>query len=474
MSDWVDEKLCDNSAEMATLGCMLQSPRAVDEVVEILSSASFFKPAHALIFAAIGAIHERRDEVDHLTVKSELSRRNQLVEVGGQSYLFDLENQAPAISNARFYAAIVRDMKTLRDLRDASEKVNKIVFDPEIESVEKKLESASAVISGVASVLATNGLSVMRDVIKTVWRNIDMAMDNQPVAARRIPTHLRSLTHRIKGWPKGEISVIAGRTSMGKTVFGRGEALSISKQKVITPEGKEINQPVLYVSKEVSDEQLVEQFLATYAGVSKEVVEGERPATETEYARLSDVAEEFYNLPIYYLCKGEKGLVKIKQKAEEIKRNTGVYPVIILDYLQALVRGGEKGKSYQLDAFLSELKDWCQDEQICVLALAQLSREAAKPDKDGKVKLPSITDIADSKAVEDYAATILILHRPEYYESRAEGRDEYPQSEVLLVCCKVRYGKSGVSKALFEPALALFFDFGNAPKHAEFKQGVLE
>jgi replicative DNA helicase len=260
---------------------------------------------------------------------------------------------------------------------------------------------------------------------------------------------------------------------MGKTVFGRGEALSIAKQKIKAPEGNEINQPVLYVSTEVSEEQLVEQLLASHSGVSKEIVEGERAGNELDYARLGEVAEEFYNLPMYYLCRGDKSLVKIKQKAEEVKRIHGVYPIIILDYLQALVRGGETGKSYQVGAFLSDLKNWIQDEQICVLALAQLSRDSAKPDKDGKVKLPSITDIADSKAVEDWAATIVILHRPEYYESRAEGRDEYEQSEVLMVCCKVRYGKSGVSKALFAPSRALFFDYGNEPKKSEMKQGVL-
>ena len=473
MMDWQDETLCDSGAEMAALGCCLQSPKAVSEVLEILESGSFFKPAHSMVFTAIVAVHDRGEEVDHLTVRAELTKRNQMIEVGGQSYLFDLENQAPALSNARYYAAIVRDFKTLRDLRDASDKVRKIVYDAEAGSVEKKLEAASAVISGIAGAMASNNLSVMQDVIKTVWSNIDSAMEGNTVASRRIPTHLRSLSYRIKGWPKGEISVIAGRTSMGKTVFGRGEALSIAKQKIKAPEGNEINQPVLYVSTEVSEEQLVEQLLASHSGVSKEIVEGERAGNELDYARLGEVAEEFYNLPMYYLCRGDKSLVKIKQKAEEVKRIHGVYPIIILDYLQALVRGGETGKSYQVGAFLSDLKNWIQDEQICVLALAQLSRDSAKPDKDGKVKLPSITDIADSKAVEDWAATIVILHRPEYYESRAEGRDEYEQSEVLMVCCKVRYGKSGVSKALFAPSRALFFDYGNEPKKSEMKQGVL-
>lgn len=459
MSAYNLEKLWNAEVEMAALGCMMQSPKALRQILSVVDAEAFFRPAHKLIFEACKGLHDRGEEVDTLTVKLELERMQILKEVGGLDYLFDVERQAPAITNGQYYAERVRDFKILRDIRDAGERIQKIAVDPEIETAEAKIKQVTGILSGVQSNIAFNNISIMKGVINRVWDKMDQSLAGKTGASRRVPTHLAALNRRLKGYPKGEISVVAGRTSMGKTVFGRAEALSISQQRVSLEDGTKINQPVLYVSTEVSDEQLVEQMLAGFAKVSTDVFEGDKELSEAEYAGLGDVAERFYELPLYFHCKGDKSLAKIKLAADDIKQTHGVYPVIILDYLQALVKGGERGKTYQLDAFLSELKSWIQDEQICVIALAQIARDAAKADKDGKVRLPSISDISDSKAIDEYAATVLIIHRPEYYESRAEGRDEYAQSEALIVCCKVRYGSAGVSKVLFEPARAMFFDY---------------
>jgi replicative DNA helicase len=447
-------------SEMALLGCILQSPRSASEVLEVMTSQCFYRPAHALIFDAISEVAEDKgfDAVEHLTVRERLTQKGKLVDCGGASYLFDLENSAPAPSMAMHYAGIVAEHAQRRQLRIVSKKIEEIAVSPDAMTPNEMVDLAADVLSSIRIQTADDGFTELTPVIKRIFDDIERSMSGE-VIKPGYDAHIRALSARVGGWMTGEVYVIGAATNMGKTTFARGEAVGILEQKVTLPDRGEVNVPVLYVSAEVSEEQMTRLLLSSYSGVSQKAIRGGRPMSETEYQQVADVAERFYGLPLYLLCSGALTPRRFAAKCEAIKRKHGINPVVIVDYVQAIVRASGAGsKAYAIDDFMKDIKDHARDKDVCYIVLSQLVREASKIDSKGEVRKPTMFDLADSSNIEKWAAAIVLIHREEYYLARKEGRKEMPQSLAELITAKNRYGPVGVDRCAFVPAKVRFME----------------
>jgi replicative DNA helicase len=447
-------------SEMAVLGCLLQSPRAVSEVLEVLTANCFYRPAHGLVFQAVADVvaDKGADAVDHLTVRERLAQKGQLVEAGGQSYLFDLEQQAPAISNAMFYAGIVLEHAQRRQLRVVAKKIEDIAVSPDAMTPNEMVDMAADVVASIRVDAPEDGFTSIDPVLREVFADIDQAFEGIAIKPG-YDAHIAALSRRVGGWSPGEVYVVGAATNMGKTAFGRGEAINLVRQTTTLPGGEVVNVPVLYVSAEVSEKQMARLLLSSYSGVAQKAIRGGRAMSEVEYKQVGDVAEEFLHLPLYFLCSGALTPARIAAKCEVINRKHGINPVVIVDYVQALVGTSNGGsKTYAIDEFMKRCKDHARDKDVAYIVLSQLAREASKPDNKGDVRRPSMFDLADSSGIEKWAAAIILIFREEYYLARKEGREEAIMSLAELITAKNRYGSIGVDSCAWVPRKVRFME----------------
>lgn len=446
--------------EMALLGCILQSPRAASEVLEVVTASNFYLPAHNLIFETISEIAKSKgvDAIELMTVKERLAQKGKLVECGGQSYLMDLEIQGPAPSLAMYYAGKVLEHAQRRQLRVVSKKIEEIAVSPDDMTPNEMVDMATDAISAIRIETAEDGFTELTPVLKEIFDDIERAMSGE-VIKPGYDAHIAGLSARVGGWLPGEVYVVGAATNMGKTAFGRGETIGILEQKTVIPDRGEVNVPVLYVSAEVSEKQMARLLLSSYSGVSQKAIRGGRVMGQDEYQDVASIAERFYNLPLYLLCSGSLTPKRFAAKCESIRRKHGLNPVVIVDYVQAIVRASGSGsKAYAIDDFMKEIKDHARDKDVCYIVLSQIVREACKPDSKGDVRRPTHFDLADSSGIEKWAAAITLIHREEYYLARKEGRKEIAQSLAELITSKNRYGPVGVDRCAWVPSKVRFME----------------
>lgn len=448
----VKEAFVSKDAEMSVLGCCLQSPKALADVMEVLHPSQFWMPAHQVIYKSILEVVERSgvDAVDNATVLQRLSETGQITHAGGRSYLFDLENEAPSLSNAKTYAATVELQAQRRRAVQVSKAVLEIASDTDISEPNEIVERAVEQFNDLRIERGDDGFAVARATLKLIDDEVVQTMNGESVR-RTIPTQFDGLTKRIGGYEAGEFYAVGGATSMGKTSFAKTEAISLAKQGI----------PVLYVSCEVTDKQLLRGILASMARVPIRMYRGEEPMSQELYQRHAEACEELYTLPLFILSGGKKSFSRVVSKAEFIMREKGQYPVIILDYIQALVpKRSNMSFTESIDEAIGEYKEFALRAQVPIIALCQLSRDVSKPDPKGVIRRPAMYDLADSKAIENWASAVILLFREEYYLARKDGREEHRTSQAELLVLKNRYGAMGKELCIWDSWRAMYSEVG--------------
>ena len=446
------EAFVSKDAEMSVLGCCLQSPTALAEVMEILHPSQFWLPAHQVIYKAILEVVAKNgaEAVDTMTVQQRLGETAQITHAGGLSYLFDLESSAPSVNNAKVYAQTVELQAQRRRAIQVAKAVSEIASDTDIADPNEIVDKAVEQFNDLRVERGDDGFAVAKNTLKAIDDDVVRGMAGEQVRSA-IPCQFQKLTERIGGWEPGEFYAIGGATSMGKTSFAKTEAISLAKQGI----------PVLYVSCEVSDKQLIRGILASMARIPNRVYRGVEPMSQEQYERHSEASEELYGLPLYILSGGKKSFNRIASKAEFIKRERGAYPVLILDYIQALV-SKRRGMSFteSIDEAIGEYKEFALRVNVPVIALCQLSRDASRPDPKGQVRRPQMQDLSDSKSIEQWASAVLLLFREEYYKARHDGREESRSSQAEILIPKNRYGAMGRELCVWDSWRAMYTEVG--------------
>lgn len=446
------EAFVSKDAEMSVLGCCLQSPTALADVMEILHPSQFWLPAHQIIYKAILEIVAKSgaDAVDNATVFQRLSETAQITHAGGRSYLFDLELAAPALSNAKYYAQTVEMQAQRRRAVSVSKAILEIAGDTDIADPNEIVEKAIEQFNEIRVDRGDDGFAIAGNTLKVIDDEMVRGMAGENIRTS-YPCQFEGLTARIGGWEPGEFYAVGGATSMGKTSFAKTEAISLAKQGI----------PVLYVSCEVSDKQLIKGILGSMARIPTRVYRGVEPMTQDQYQRHMEASEELYNLPLFILSGGKKSFSRIASKSEYIKRVKGAYPILILDYIQALVPK-RRGMSFTecIDDAISEYKEFALRVNVPVIALCQLSRDASKPDTKGAFRRPQMQDLSDSKSIEQWASAVMLLYREEYYKARHDGREESRTSQAEILIPKNRYGAMGKEMVVWDSWRAMYTEVG--------------
>ena len=406
-------------AEQAVIGSVLIDPAAFDKVTGVISSEDFYLPEHKEIFAVMQGMYLKSSNIDAVTLVDELVKNGTYDESGGKEYIALIIESVPVASNVADYAAIVRDKSILRSLITACEGIIEEAYTGEGE-VQRILEKAESDIYAIAEQHENKSFVHIRDAIVSVYKNLQELINNRD-EAQGMKTGFSDIDRVIVGMGKSDLVLVGARPGMGKTAF----ALNISSAVA-----KRTGKTVCIFSLEMSAEQLTTRLLSAEGLIdSYKLRSGEH--LEDEWEKLAQAASSLSECPILIDDTSGQTVSGMMSKLRRVK-NLGL---VVIDYL-GLMQSEHRidNRVQEVSEISRNLKLMAKEFKVPVLCCAQLSRgPESRTDK-----MPQLSDLRDSGAIEQDADVVMFLYRDEYYKDV-----ENAQSTATVSIAKNRHGSTG-------------------------------
>lgn len=438
----------DLDAEQATLGSIMLSPYALNEVVDIIQADSFYAEKHRIIWKAMIDLFSKNEPIDLLSLSTSLKNRGQLEQVGGRAYLADLTNSVPASANIKHYAKIVYKKALMRKLIEAGEHLATIGFSESDEDVETIMDDAEKKVFSVTSDPKGQNFVSLKQSLMQTWEEIEK-LHNDKGGMRGVPTGYPSLDNMLAGLQKSDLIILAARPSVGKTTLALDIARNAAVQHKI---------PVGIFSLEMSSQQLTQRMLSAHAKVDAWKLRTGKITREDEFSKIRDSLNELSSAPIYIDDQAGNSIIKMKSVARRLKSEFGL-GLIVVDYLQLM----NTTKNYdsmvnQVTEISRSLKGLARELDVPVLALSQLSR--AVESRGGK---PRLSDLRDSGSIEQDADVVMFIHREDRTGTRTDA-ESTGMAEILIE--KHRNGPVGKVDLYFDEKNSTFLSVEKGADYA--------
>lgn len=422
-------------AERAVLGACLTTADAWAEASGLLRPEHFYRHAHRRIFEAMVALSTARVEIDLITVKNELLKRDTLNDVDGPAYLASLTDGVPRSTNVAHYAGIVKEKAALRTLIAGAHAMLQSAYDGS-EDADQILSTAEQTLIGLSDVATAQGFEPMRTIALRGMDAIEQASQHRAVA-RGVPSGFRDLDALTLGWRPGKLITIAARPGVGKSSFAGNVAAYAALA----------GYPTAIASLEMEKDELFTRQLSSLARVDGHRLTGGY-LSDADWSRIAAQVGALAEAPLFIDETPAVSLMEIKSRARRLKVEHGVQ-VLIIDYLQ-LMRSSEKreNRTLELAGITSGLKALAKELKIAVLMLSQLSRDVER--RGGK---PRLSDLRDSGSIEQDSDIVIFLHR----EMGADGQMDGP---VDVMLAKHRGGPVGTVQLAWHPEHTRFESMG--------------
>lgn len=423
----------DKEAEMGVLGTVLHDNGALAEVLPILDGEHFFLPAHREIFVAMQDLFDRASPIDEITLVHQLRTTGRLDSVGGPVYIAELRDAIPAASNVLSYAHLVREMAELRALISTTLDIANRARQQQGDTYEQ-IEDARRLLDVLSQNAAANAATERNSA--EVWGMVERRyVDDDRTVKPIIPilTHT-SVDRYIGHLPDGFVTVVAARTSMGKSIFAAQTAMRNAWVGI----------PSCVFSLEMWPETMMARMACAVAGInSMKLLRGRaRNFTDDEWGRFSEASGHLRNLPIYWpRVIRNTPMDRIEAEAAFYVRERGVR-LIVVDHMR-LVNAGGRGPYERATESSGALATLAMRLEVPILAVVQINREGAKAD------VPSIHHAEGSGAIEQDAETIMILHGPAP-DSDERQRHNGQEMAMNAIVGKARDGTTGTREILAE------------------------
>ena len=386
--------------EEAVLGAMMIEPNCVPDVLESLTAGCFYKEAHRKIFSAISALSKDHEPVDIYTVAEALKRTGDLEETGGPYYLSLLSSKVGAAAHVDYHVKILLQKYIQRELITISAEVQRDSFDDSI-PVDDLLNNAQQKLFDLAERNMKRETLPVQDVLKDTIAEIESNQDRTD-GLSGVPSGFTGIDKVTLGWQESDLVIIAARPSMGKTAF----VLTMARNMAV-----DHHIPVAFFSLEMSSKQLVKRLLVSETGLSSEKIRGGKRLLDYELVQLHERIKDLAAAPLFIDDTPSISVYELRSKVRRLVRNAGV-KLIIIDYLQLMTGPPElRGMREQEVSNISRsLKAIAKEMSIPVIALSQLSRDV---EKRGGNKIPQLSDLRESGAIEQDADIVMFIHRPD-------------------------------------------------------------
>ncbi len=427
------------AAEAAVLGSMMIDPECIGDVIEIVKQDSFYRIEHQYIFDALIALFEkhRSHGIDAVLLHDELEKRKQLEEVGGVEYIVKILESVPSSANVAYYAGIIKDKMLLREIIQVTTYILNDAYD-EAGEPNEKLDEAERRIFAVTDKKVTSNVVSLKDLLTRAYELIEKREGRYITG---LPTGYYELDDLTCGLQDGEMIIIAGRPSMGKTSLALNIAEHIGLMEKI---------PVAIFSLEMGKQQLAERFLCSASGIDAQLVRKGMLSTEY-YQKLVETCGTFSEAPIYIDDTAALTPLELRAKARRLRSRYHIR-CIIVDYLQLMHLGTKRVESRQqeITTISRYIKALARELNIPVVVLSQLNR--SPEGREGH--RPKMSDLRESGSIEQDADVVMLLHREDYY-NRAD-KDYEPTNTAELIIAKQRNGPTGTVKLRFLEKITRF------------------
>lgn len=416
-------------AEESLIGGVLLDNTALDRAVEILIPEDFYREAHRKIIRAMLDLNDRHEPVDLVTLLDTLRSRNELQEVGGAAYLAELTERVPTAANVEYYARIVKDKAVLRGLIQTTNEIATRCYEKQGD-VASFLDEAEHRIFEISERKSRPSFFRVRDIVVESMKAVEQLYERKELVTG-VPTGYVDLDRKTAGLQAGDLIIVAGRPSMGKTAL----ALNISQYAAL-----ENGVGVAVFSLEMSKEQLVFRMLCSEARVDQSKVRAGF-AADRDYPKLAIAADRLAEAPIYIDDTPALSVLELRAKARRLKRerqaNLGL---VVVDYLQLMRGVTTDNREQEISSISRSLKALAKELSIPVMALSQLNRQV----ETRADKRPLMADLRESGAIEQDADVIMFLYRPWVYDPK--NADE---REAEVIIGKQRNGPTGTVPLTF-------------------------
>jgi replicative DNA helicase len=421
-------------AEQSLIGGLLLDNSAWERIGDVVAESDFYRDDHRRIFTHIRRLIDTGRPADVVTVYESIEKSNEVDQTGGLAYLGEIANNTPSAANIRRYAEIVHERAVLRKLVTVGDEIAASALNPAGRDVKDLLDQAEQKVFEIAEAGAriTQGFVSMPEVLGEVVDRIQELYDREGSSdITGIPTGFTDLDKMTSGLQPGDMVVIAGRPSMGKTAF----ALNIAEHV-----GVVAKLPVAIFSLEMSGPQLAMRFLSSVGRLDQQKLRTGKLGDE-EWDKMTVALGKLHEAPIHIDETGAINPSDLRARARRLHRQFGKLGLIVIDYLQLMTGGSHvENRATEISEISRSIKALAKELQVPILALSQLSRKV----EERNDKRPLMSDLRESGAIEQDADIIIMMYREEYYKPDTQ---EKGIAEVIIG--KHRNGPTGTVKLNF-------------------------
>ena len=428
-------------AEQSVLGALMLDSRAWDRVVDRISEIDFYRTEHRLIFQAMLGLAQRNQPFDVLTVSDVLKGQNHLEAAGGEAYLYELAQNTPSAANITAYADIVRERSVLRELIETGTDITNSAFQPDGREIKELLDKAESQIfkiseqrsHGTGPVPISDLLAKATDRIDTLYRS------GKTITG--LATGFTDFDKMTSGLQPGDLVIIAGRPSMGKTVLG----VNIAEHAAIKGD-----KPVLVFSLEMPAESIAMRMMSSLGRIDQHKIRTGR-LSDDDWPRITSAVSMLSEANLFVDDTAALSPNEIRTRARRLAREQGGLGLIVVDYLQLMtIPGSKENRATEVSEISRSLKAIAKELSVPVVALSQLNRSL----ESRTDRRPIMSDLRESGSLEQDADIIAFIYRDEVY-----NEDTPDKGIAEIIIRKHRNGPIGDFRLTFLGKYTRFENF---------------
>jgi replicative DNA helicase len=429
-------------AEQSVLGGLLLDNAAFEKLTDVVNENDFYRYDHRLIWQHIARLINLSRPADVVTVNESLVSMGKAEEVGGLSYLNALAHNTPSAANIRRYAEIVRERSMLRKLVAVADDIADMAFNPQGKEARQLLDEAESRVFKIAQEGARNsvGFQEIQPLLSQVVERIDELYHREGGSdITGIPTGFTDLDRMTSGLQPGDLVIVAGRPSMGKTAFSMNIAEHVAIEQGL---------PVAVFSMEMGAVQLAMRMLGS-------VLDQHRMRTgkllADDWPRVTHAVQRMQNAQLFIDETPSLTVVELRARARRLARQCGRLDLIVIDYLQLMsASGAGENRATEISEISRSLKSLAKELACPVIALSQLNRSLEQRPN----KRPIMSDLRESGAIEQDADLITFIYRDEVYNP-----DSPDKGTAEIIIGKQRNGPIGTVRLTFQGSSTRFQNF---------------
>lgn len=431
-------------AEQSVLGGLLLDNAAFDRIADVLVDDDFYRFDHRLIWQHITRLVGLARPADVITVHESLATAGKADDTGGLPYLNALAHNTPSAANIRRYAEIVRERSMLRKLVSVADEISSTAFNPQGKEARQILDEAESRVFQIAQEGArgTAGFQDIQPLLSQVIERIDELYHREGDSdVTGVPTGFTDLDRMTSGLQPGDLVIVAGRPSMGKTSF----AMNVGEHVAI-----EQGLPVAVFSMEMGAVQLAMRMVGSVGMLDQHRMRTGK-LTQDDWPRLTHAVQRVQEAQIYIDETPALTSMEVRARARRLARQCGQMGLIIIDYLQLMsANGSGENRATEISEISRSLKSLAKELNCPVMALSQLNRSLEQRPN----KRPIMSDLRESGAIEQDADLIVFIYRDEVYNP-----DSPDKGTAEIIVGKQRNGPIGTVRLTFQGSSTRFLNF---------------